>query len=154
MKMVSVLEYAEAHKISVQAVYKKMKTSLKDRVKRVDGKLFIELEEEEDLQPIEEQVEETVEPEEQPEREEADNIGLSALILEKERLIAALEQGLKSKDEVITALRDRIASQEQQIDNLTRLAEQAQQLQRNQQLALVQVQQEQRRSLWQRIFRR
>ena len=152
--MVSVLEYAEAHKISVQAVYKKMKTSLKDRVKRVDGKLFIELEEEEDLQPIEEQVEETVEPEEQPEREEADNIGLSALILEKERLIAALEQGLKSKDEVITALQDRIASQEQQIDNLTRLAEQAQQLQRNQQLALVQVQQEQRRSLWQRIFRR
>ena len=110
MKMVSVLEYAEAHKISVQAVYKKMKTSLKDRVKRVDGKLFIELEEEEDLQPIEEQVEETVEPEEQPEREEADNIGLSALILEKERLIAALEQGLKSKDEVITALQDRIAS--------------------------------------------
>lgn len=154
MKMVSVLEYAEAHKISVQAVYKKMKTSLKDRVKRVDGKLFIELEEEEDFQPIEEQVEETVEPEEQPEREEADNIGLSALILEKERLIAALEQGLKSKDEVITALQDRIASQEQQIDNLTRLAEQAQQLQRNQQLALVQVQQEQRRSLWQRIFRR
>ena len=154
MKMVSVLEYAEAHKISVQAVYKKMKTSLKDRVKRIDGKLFIELEEEENLQPIEEQVEETVEPEEQPEREEADNIGLSALILEKERLIAALEQGLKSKDEVITALQDRIASQEQQIDNLTRLAEQAQQLQRNQQLALVQVQQEQRRSLWQRIFRR
>ena len=154
MKMVSVLEYAEAHKISVQAVYKKMKTSLKDRVKRIDGKLFIELEEEENLQSIEEQVEEAVESEGQPEREEADNSGFSALILEKERLIAALEQGLKSKDEVITALQDRIASQEQQINNLTRLAEQAQQLQHNQQLALVQVQQEQRRSLWQRIFRR
>ena len=143
--------------ISLPGAYKRLNGILKDRVHKVNGKIFIDVSGL-DLNPLKESIEENTLQENQ---DKSSNIaGLQDIIKVKEELIQNLKQQietlqnqyqaqLSTKDETIAALQAQIHQMEHQIDNLTQLLSQAQQLAMSQQLAVIQ----HKPSFWSRFCR-
>ena len=158
LELITVQRYAEMAGISLPGAYKRLNGILKDRVHKVNGKIFIDVSGL-DLNPLKESIEENTLQENQ---DKSSNIaGLQDIIKVKEELIQNLKQQietlqnqyqaqLSTKDETITALQAQIHQMEHQIDNLTQLLSQAQQLTISQQLAIVQ----RKPSFWSRFFKK
>lgn len=158
MELLTVQQYAEMAGISLPGAYKRLNGILKDRVHKVNGKIFIDVSGL-DLNPLKESIEENTLQENQ---DKSSNIaGLQDIIKVKEELIQNLKQQietlqnqyqaqLSTKDETIAALQAQIHQMEHQIDNLTQLLSQAQQLAMSQQLAIVQ----HKPSFWSRFFKK
>lgn len=158
LELLTVQQYAEMAEISLPGAYKRLNGILKDRVHKVNGKIFIDVSGL-DLNPLKESIEENTLQENQ---DKSSNIaGLQDIIKVKEELIQNLKQQietlqnqyqaqLSTKDETIASLQAQIHQMEHQIDNLTQLLSQAQQLAMSQQLAIVQ----HKPSFWSRFFRK
>ena len=157
LELLTVQQYAEMAGISLPGAYKRLNGILKDRVHKVNGKIFIDVSGL-DLNPLKESLEENTLQENQ---DKSSNIaGLQDIIKVKEELIQNLKQQietlqnqyqaqLSTKDETIAALQAQIHQMEHQIDNLTQLLSQAQQLAMSQQLAVIQ----HKPSFWSRFCR-
>lgn len=157
LELLTVQQYAEMAGISLPGAYKRLNGILKDRVHKVNGKIFIDVSGL-DLNPLKESIEENTLQENQ---DKSSNIaGLQDIIKVKEELIQNLKQQietlqnqyqaqLSTKDETIAALQAQIHQMEHQIDNLTQLLSQAQQLAMSQQLAIIQ----HKPSFWSRFCR-
>lgn len=157
LELLTVQQYAEMAGISLPGAYKRLNGILKDRVHKVNGKIFIDVSGL-DLNPLKESI---VENTLQENQDKSSNIaGLQDIIKVKEELIQNLKQQietlqnqyqaqLSTKDETIAALQAQIHQMEHQIDNLTQLLSQAQQLAMSQQLAVIQ----HKPSFWSRFFR-
>lgn len=157
LELLTVQQYAEMAGISLPGAYKRLNGILKDRVHKVNGKIFIDVSGL-DLNPLKESIEENTLQENQ---DKSSNIaGLQDIIKVKEELIQNLKQQietlqnqyqaqLSTKDETIAALQAQIHQMEHQIDNLTQLLSQAQQLAMSQQLAVIQ----HKPSFWSRFCR-
>ena len=158
LELLTVQQYAEMAGISLPGAYKRLNGILKDRVHKVNGKIFIDVSGL-DLNPLKESIEENTLQENQ---DKSSNIAsLQDIIKVKEELIQNLKQQietlqnqyqaqLSTKDETIAALQAQIQQMQNQIDNLTQLLSQAQQIQMSQQLAIVQ----RKHSFWDRFFKR
>lgn len=158
LELLTVQQYAEMAGISLPGAYKRLNGILKDRVHKVNGKIFIDVSGL-DLNPLKESIEENTLQENQD--KSSDISGLQDIIKVKEELIQNLKQQietlqnqyqaqLSTKDETIAALQAQIQQMQHQIDNLTQLLSQAQQLAMSQQLAIVQ----RKHSFWDRFFKR
>ena len=157
LELLTVQQYAEMAGISLPGAYKRLNGILKDRVHKVNGKIFIDVSGL-DLNPLKESI---VENTLQENQDKSSNIaGLQDIIKVKEELIQNLKQQietlqnqyqaqLSTKDETIAALQAQIHQMEHQIDNLTQLLSQAQQLAMSQQLAVIQ----HKPSFWSRFCR-
>ena len=157
LELLTVQQYAEMAGISLPGAYKRLNGILKDRVHKVNGKIFIDVSGL-DLNPLKESIEENTLQENQ---DKSSNIaGLQDIIKVKEELIQNLKQQietlqnqyqaqLSTKDETIAALQAQIHQMEHHIDNLTQLLSQAQQLAMSQQLAVIQ----HKPSFWSRFCR-
>ena len=157
LELLTVQQFAEMAGISLPGAYKRLNGILKDRVHKVNGKIFIDVSGL-DLNPLKESIEENTLQENQ---DKSSNIaGLQDIIKVKEELIQNLKQQietlqnqyqaqLSTKDETIAALQAQIHQMEHQIDNLTQLLSQAQQLAMSQQLAVIQ----HKPSFWSRFCR-
>lgn len=157
LELLTAQQYAEMAGISLPGAYKRLNGILKDRVHKVNGKIFIDVSGL-DLNPLKESIEENTLQENQ---DKSSNIaGLQDIIKVKEELIQNLKQQietlqnqyqaqLSTKDETIAALQAQIHQMEHQIDNLTQLLSQAQQLAMSQQLAIIQ----HKPSFWSRFCR-
>lgn len=158
MELLTVKEYSELVNISVGGVYKQFENKLKNRKKIIDGLTYVDVSGL-DLNLKVECIGENIEKENQ---DKSSNIaGLQEILQVKEELIEALKQQiatlqnqyqaqLSTKDETIAALQAQMQQMQNQIDNLTQLLSQAQQLAMSQQLAIVQ----RKPSFWSRFFRK
>lgn len=158
MELLTVKEYSELVNISVGGVYKQFENKLKNRKKIIDGLTYVDVSGL-DLNLKVECIGENIEKENQ---DKSSNIaGLQEILQVKEELIEALKQQiatlqnqyqaqLSTKDETIAALQAQIQQMQHQIDNLTQLLSQAQQLAMSQQLTIVQ----RKPSFWSRFFRK
>lgn len=158
MELLTVKEYSELVNISVGGVYKQFENKLKNRKKIIDGLTYVDVSGL-DLNLKVECIGENIEEENQ---DKSSNIaGLQEILQVKEELIEALKQQiatlqnqyqaqLSTKDETIAALQAQMQQMQNQIDNLTQLLSQAQQLAMSQQLAIVQ----RKHSFWDRFFKR
>lgn len=165
LELLTVQQYAKMAGISLPGAYKRLNGILKDRVHKVNGKIFIDVSGL-DLNPLVESTDENIEEENQD--ESSNRAGLQDILKEKESLIFSLQTMVKSKDELIetlqsqyqaqlsakdetiAALQAQVQQMQNQIDNLTQLLSQAQQIQMSQQLAVVQ----RKHSFWDRFFKR
>ena len=158
MELLTVKEYSELVNISVGGVYKQFENKLKNRKKIIDGLTYVDVSGL-DLNLKVESTEKNIEEENQD--KSSNRAGLQEVIQVKEELIEALKQQiatlqnqyqaqLSTKDETIAALQAQIQQMQNQVDNLTQLLSQAQQIQMSQQLAIVQ----RKHSFWDRFFKR
>lgn len=158
MELLTVKEYAELVNISVGGVYKQFENKLKNRKKVIDGLTYVDISGL-DLDSKVESTEKNIEEENQD--KSSNRAGLQEVIQVKEELIQNLKQQiatqqnqyqaqLSAKDETIAALQAQVQQMQHQIDNLTQLLSQAQQLAMSQQLAIVQ----RKPSFWSRFFRK
>lgn len=158
LELLTVQQYAKMAGISLPGAYKRLNGILKDRVHKVNGKIFVDVSGL-DLNPLVESTDENIEEENQD--KSSNRAGLQEVIQVKEELIQALKQQIESlqnqyqaqlstKDETIAALQAQMQQMQNQIDNLTQLLSQAQQLVMSQQLAIVQ----RKPSFWSRFFRK
>lgn len=158
MELLTVKEYSELVNISVGGVYKQFENKLKNRKKVIDGLTYVDISGL-DLDSKVESKEKNIEEENQ---DKSSNIaGLQEILQVKEELIEALKQQiatlqnqyqaqLSTKDETIAALQAQMQQMQNQVDNLTQLLSQAQQIAMSQQLAIVQ----KKHSFWDRFFKR
>ena len=158
MELLTVKEYSELVNISVGGVYKQFENKLKNRKKIIDGLTYVDVSGL-DLNLKVESTEKNIEEENQD--KSSNRAGLQEVIQVKEELIEALKQQiatlqnqyqaqLSTKDETIAALQAQMQQMQNQVDNLTQLLSQAQQIQMSQQLAIVQ----RKHSFWDRFFKR
>ena len=158
LELLTVQQYAGIAGISLAGAYKRLNGNLKDRVHKVNGKIFIDVSGL-DLNPLVESTDENIEVENQD--KSSNRASLQEVIQVKEELIQNLKQQIESlqnqyqaqlstKDETIAALQAQMQQMQNQVDNLTQLLSQAQQIQMSQQLAIVQ----RKPSFWSRFFKR
>lgn len=158
MELLTVKEYSEMVNISVGGVYKQFENKLKNRKKIIDGLTYVDISGL-DLDSKVESTEKNIEEENQD--KSSNNAGLQEIIKVKEELIQNLKQQIETlqnqyqaqlsiKDETIAALEAQVQQMQHQINSLTQLLSQAQQLAMSQQLAIVQ----RKHSFWDRFFKR
>lgn len=158
MELLTVKEYSEMVNISVGGVYKQFENKLKNRKKIIDGLTYVDISGL-DLDSKVESTEKNIEEENQD--KSSNNAGLQEIIKVKEELIQNLKQQIETlqnqyqaqlsiKDETIAALQAQVQQMQHQINSLTQLLSQAQQLAMSQQLAIVQ----HKPSFWSRFFRK
>lgn len=144
MELLTVKEYAELVNISVGGVYKQFENKLKNRKKTIDGLTYVDVSGL-DLNLKVESTEKNIEEENQD--KSSNRAGLQEVIQVKEELIQNLKQQIETQQNQYQA---HIQQMQHQIDNLTQLLSQAQQLAMSQQLAIVQ----RKHSFWDRFFKR
>lgn len=158
MELLTVKKYAELVNISVGGVYKQFENKLKNRKKIIDGLTYVDISGL-DLDSKVESTEKNIEEENQD--KSSNRAGLQEVIQVKEELIQNLKQQIATlqnqyqtqlsiKDETIAALQAQVQQMQHQINSLTQLLSQAQQLAISQQLAIVQ----RKPSFWSRFFKK
>lgn len=160
LELLTVQQYSEMAGISLAGAYKRLNGNLKNRVHKVKGKTFVDVSGLDLIQPVESQKENQVENTVQRKQDKSSSgAGLQEIIQSKEELIQSLQQQvetlqnqyqaqLSTKDETIAALQAQVQQLQHQIDSLTQLLSQAQQLAMSQQLAIVQ----RKPSFWSKFF--
>lgn len=124
-KLLTVKEYADAHKISVQSVYKKIKNGSIKEVEKVKGKFYVRVE---NLIDTGEKIGEQLLNQEGEKFKNGFNESLKTTIDALREQLAAKDAQMESKDEQIAALHSMLATCQEQNNKLSALLEQAHQL--------------------------